>query len=79
VVNGERPLKFPRLIFWVPVKNLNLHLYLTSKDILRAFHKNKYPSEFNPDTEKITDIALTHFFTRCPLVGGYGEMPKMFD
>jgi ParB-like chromosome segregation protein Spo0J len=72
VVDGERPLKFPKLRSWVPVKNLDLHLYLTSKDILRAFHKNKYRSEFNPDTEKIADIVLTYFFTRCPSGGGHG-------
>jgi hypothetical protein len=53
VVDGERPLKFPKLIFWIPLQNLDLHLYLTSsKDILKAFHKNKYRPEFNPDPDR---------------------------
>jgi hypothetical protein len=75
----ERPLKFPKFIFWVPIKNLGLHLYLTSKDILRAFHKNKYLPQFNPDTERIAESVLTHYFIRWPSGAGHGEMPQVPD
>ena len=47
------------------------------QDILKAFHKNKFHSELNLDTEKIADIVLTYFFTGCPSGGGHGEMSKM--
>ena len=42
VVDGERPLKFFLSKFWVLAENLDLYLYLTFNDILRAFQKNKF-------------------------------------
>jgi len=43
---------------------LDLYLYLTSNDILRAFHKNKFHCEFNPDKEIVADIVPSNLFTR---------------
>jgi len=65
VVDGERPLKFP-LKLKVSIQSLALNLYLTCKNILRAFHKNKYHCKFNPDKEKVADIVPLYFSTRCP-------------
>jgi hypothetical protein len=39
-----------------------LHLYLTSKNILRAFDKNKYHYGFDPDLERVTDTVSLYFF-----------------
>jgi len=36
---------------WVRIENLAPHLYLTSKNILRAFQINRFHSGFNPDPE----------------------------
>jgi hypothetical protein len=55
VVDGERPLEFS-------IENLALYLYLTSTDILRAFHKNKFHCEFNPDPKKVADTVPPYFF-----------------
>ena len=61
VVDGERPLKFILSKFWVLVEKSDLYLYLTSKDILRAFQKNKFLNKFNLDTQKAADIVLYFF------------------
>ena len=73
VVDGERPLKCFLSKFWLPGESSDLHLYLTSRNILRAFQKNKFHYEFNPDPEK-SQILFSHVFsTRC-LFGGSYEM-----
>ena len=41
-VEGGNPLKFFLSKCSVLVEKLDLYLYLTSKNILRAFHKTKY-------------------------------------
>jgi hypothetical protein len=44
---------------------LDLYLYLISKDILRAFQKNKFHYEFKPEPEKVVDIVSSDHFTKC--------------
>ena len=60
-MDGERPLKFPLWKFWVLLEDLDLYFHLTSKDILRAFQKNKFLNKFNLDTQKAADIVLYFF------------------
>jgi len=50
-----------------------LHLYLTSKNILTAFHKNKYHYGLNPDLEKVAELFLDIFPSRSP----FGESYEM--
>jgi hypothetical protein len=64
VVDGERPLKFPYRKFC----SISLP---APKDILRAFQKNKFHYEFNPDTEKLGDIVPPYFSPRCPSGASY--------
>jgi len=67
VVDGERPLEFP-LKLKVPIEHLALHLYQTSKNVLRVFHKNKNHYEFNL-TKKKSQIVFLYIF----LQGVYWE------
>jgi hypothetical protein len=58
VVDGERPLKFSFQNSEFPAKKFDLYLYLTSQDILRAFHKNKFHHESNINWKKSPILLL---------------------
>jgi hypothetical protein len=49
---------------------------LFSKDILRAFQKNKFHYEFNPEPEKVADIVSSNHFKKCTPRESYGNCPK---
>ena len=69
----KRPLNFFLSKFGISVEKLPLYLYLTSRDILRAFQKNK----FNSDPEKVADVAPPYLSSVCRFGANYEmEFPK---